>query len=70
MKPLKTVLDAMNSSVSLSPEEIAVALPYSADDVKRYLDMLEQAGLVESIQSGRYKRDKKWKSKQKDLFRS
>lgn len=69
LRPIEVVIQAMNSTYSYSAEELSEFVPLSVGRISKCLSRLHSFGFVEETSDSRFKRDKRWKAKQKDLFR-
>ena len=67
MSHINTVLTSMRPNTVYSAEDIAAITNFKLTDVKGYMRMLVNGGLVEDDPPGKYKRNKKYKSKQRAL---
>jgi hypothetical protein len=63
------VLHAMQTEMWHTPEDLNITTNLRVADVKQALRLLERGMLVESEPPERFKRNKQYKTRQKELFR-
>jgi len=65
---LSVVLSSMDCKREYSPVEISAITRLREDDACRAIKMLVNGGMIEEITSSRFRKNRKYKSKQKSLF--
>ena len=67
MSRVSTILQAMSEKHETGPDEIAQKFGFDVDDTAKIMKSLCDGGLTELTSPDRYKRKRKYKSKQKRL---
>jgi len=68
MAAVSVILKLMKEGIEYDPATIATATRYHPDTVRAALKSLTTGGVIEQSASGKYFKDRKFKTKQKSLI--
>jgi hypothetical protein len=68
MSILTNVLQAMQYGVEYDPATVAAICHIQEQEAGRYLHMLQKGGVVECTKPDRFRKNRKYSTKQKQLF--
>lgn len=68
MAIIDKVFKSMKEGHSYDPSTISAMCHISEDDAGRYLHMLSKGGVIECVSHNRFRKSRKYKTKQASLF--